>query len=1213
MNLGGWNREILKLLTVFDASTGARGLDYFRRGRVTINFLDVDSETIRCETEVRGTQNYEVSVVLTNQGQGTEIESDCSCPVGRFCKHIYATLRSIHAEIGQRMDTDTMMANAQAGLEKKKRRDQLAQELYQVIESASGRKPIVKQRKKCDKIAQIFDELQTNPSRELMVSDMHGMGLRIHGYSWQEAAVWTKDLGVPRPDSIVDFWIMLVGFCRLTGERIDEDLNLPYDMSRADDFLEKLRTKFLEEAYRDFYHGLTYNIPSKNSLPVRTSLDFNLRLMKMKVDVQAIYASASGFKSLNVNELSYLWDLYSSNQLIMDEGAKMILECLDTQPHFDVVNLDFRDEGHLRILRSILQSPAARKKLVQRNGSPVVFETEKLEWCVEKSVQRSGGGGVDIEVCVVSLKFPSGRAVPEWNKFIHGNPVYYISNTLIAEGPMPIPGAFDINKPTVLPLEWVDRPKTRKAFRSLGIRMLDDSLKSETESRPEITIRPKIRFRAWIDEDSEDEVCEVAVSAINPDADEDLLIYGPTGWQWIVSRLKDGSDEKGEKVERYGVGDEGSEIIIDDSYIGIMPTAMAPLQADFDEVHNVFSLPLDRNFAEQFHTWLMSLPDHAVVELDEELAAFQTGSIKGKLGLRVESSDTDWFDVDIVLDTGDYELTPEEQAILIKAPGSWVRLKNGSWKKLEFEISEEDDLDLARLGLSPQDMNSGPRKAHALQLSNESARKWVDVDQYENIRRRAQNLRTEVTPEIPDGITATLRPYQRDGYHFLAYLSHNRFGGILADDMGLGKTLQTLTWLKFLHLDDSVKSGPVLVVCPKSVMENWSHEVEHFMPGVSVYVWDPSIVKQFAAAEDNFEVHVLNYAQMRNLQPKLNEFEWMAVVLDEAQNIKNPTSIAWKAASQLKSRFRLALTGTPIENRLMDLWSIMEFAMPGILGNRSNFQNVYNAKKDPLAKTRLSSRIRPFILRRTKDQVATDLPERVEEDILCTLTGEQDNMYKAELKRAQQIMLKVKTASEFNKVKFNVLTSLLRLRQICCHPKLYDKKSRGKSAKLEAMMEHVEAILDQGSKVLVFSQFVEMLDILAKEAKKKSWAHWLLTGQTENRGNLVKEFQSFDGPGVFFISLKAGGAGLNLTAAQYVVLFDPWWNPAVENQAIDRTHRIGQTNRVVAYRLLAKNTVEEKIRKLQVAKSELAAEVLDESKFSESLTMEDLEYIFRES
>lgn len=229
---------------------------------------------------------------------------------------------------------------------------------------------------------------------------------------------------------------------------------------------------------------------------------------------------------------------------------------------------------------------------------------------------------------------------------------------------------------------------------------------------------------------------------------------------------------------------------------------------------------------------------------------------------------------------------------------------------------------------------------------------------------------------------------------------------------------------------------------------------------------------------------------------------------------------------------------------------------------------------------------------------------------MCSMSGEQDIMYRAELKRAQQVMLKIKTDAELSKMRFNVLTSLLRLRQICCHPKLYTKDSSGKSAKLEVLEDRVEAILDQGSKVLIFSQFVEMLGLIKGVGRKFDWKMWELTGKTEKRGQIVRDFQEHEGPGVFLISLKAGGAGLNLTGAQYVILFDPWWNPAVENQAIDRTHRIGQKNKVVAYRFLAKDSIEQKIRRLQIEKNKLASEVLDETKFSESLTMDDFKYIF---
>jgi SNF2 family DNA or RNA helicase len=336
-------------------------------------------------------------------------------------------------------------------------------------------------------------------------------------------------------------------------------------------------------------------------------------------------------------------------------------------------------------------------------------------------------------------------------------------------------------------------------------------------------------------------------------------------------------------------------------------------------------------------------------------------------------------------------------------------------------------------------------------------------------------------------------------------------------------------------------------------------------------------------------------------------------MLDEAQNVKNPSTEAWKAARQVKSEQRLALTGTPIENRLLDLWSIMNFAMPGVLGLRSRFAKTYDQKEDPLARRRLAGRVRPFVLRRTKEQVAKDLPARIEEDLLCEMEGKQATLYRAELKRARQALLKLKTDKELDKARFNILTSLLRLRQICCHPKLVDANAADEpSAKVEALMEMLEPLLEEGRKVLVFSQFVGVLEILQAEIQKREWKHFILTGQTENRGALIADFQESAGAAVFLLSLKASGFGLNLTASSYVVLFDPWWNPAVENQAIDRAHRIGQKDTVFAYRLLVKGSIEEKIRALQTQKRALAADVLGEEAFAKALTLDDLRSLLEE-
>jgi SNF2 family DNA or RNA helicase len=296
----------------------------------------------------------------------------------------------------------------------------------------------------------------------------------------------------------------------------------------------------------------------------------------------------------------------------------------------------------------------------------------------------------------------------------------------------------------------------------------------------------------------------------------------------------------------------------------------------------------------------------------------------------------------------------------------------------------------------------------------------------------------------------------------------------------------------------------------------------------------------------------------------------------------------------------------------------MQFAMPGALGNRASFSKSFDQRSDPLARRRLAARVRPFVLRRTKREVAQDLPPRIEEDMLCELEGTQATLYRAELKRARAALLKISTQAQLDQQRFNVLTSLLRLRQICCHPTLIRDKSAAKdgahdtqveSAKLTALLELLDPLIEEGHKVLVFSQFTGMLALIRAEIMKREWRHFLLTGETEDRGPLVAEFQSCEGAAVFLISLRAGGFGLNLTSASYVVLFDPWWNPAVENQAIDRTHRIGQVNKVIAYRLLVKDSIEEKIRNLQRQKSSLAADILGEENFTRALNLDDFRFL----
>lgn len=635
-----------------------------------------------------------------------------------------------------------------------------------------------------------------------------------------------------------------------------------------------------------------------------------------------------------------------------------------------------------------------------------------------------------------------------------------------------------------------------------------------------------------------------------------------------------------------------------------------------------------KDWPDQFIAWLERRPKDLTLHLDAELASLREGAVAGKVRLEVEESDSgmDWFDLKVALEVTDSTLSQDEISLLLKAKGKWVKLSGKGWRKLEFDLSEAQQNELADLGLAVHEFNGDKHRLHALQLGKLGQNSnLLSTERALQIQRRMEEIQTRITPDLPATITASLRPYQLSGFHFLAYLTVNRFGGVLADDMGLGKTLQTLAWIAWLRAEQKV-TEPILVICPKSVQDNWRAEAQRFCPSLRVEVWNRTTAGKVGLQGDA-DLLVIHYPHLRIHESLLAEIQWGAVILDEAQAIKNPTAQSTKAACALNTRHRLALTGTPIENRLLDLWSIFTFAMPGVLGNRASFTRHFDSQEDPLARRRLAARTRPFLLRRTKKEVASDLPDRVEEDLIIELEGVQATLYQAELKRARAQLLKAETSKQLDKLRFNILTSLLRLRQICCHPRLIGMdpaapaKGRKKaspdaapaeSAKVAALMELLEQLTEEGQKVLVFSQFVEMLEIIEEEIRTRGWQSFKLTGQTEDRGGLVEQFQGHEGPATFLISLKAGGFGLNLTAASYVVLFDPWWNPAVEAQAIDRTHRIGQKQTVFAYRLLIKDSIEEKIRLLQKQKGSLANDILGEENFAQALTLNDFHFLLGE-
>ncbi len=473
-----------------------------------------------------------------------------------------------------------------------------------------------------------------------------------------------------------------------------------------------------------------------------------------------------------------------------------------------------------------------------------------------------------------------------------------------------------------------------------------------------------------------------------------------------------------------------------------------------------------------------------------------------------------------------------------------------------------------------------------------------------------------VSLRVPPSFVGELRPYQRDGVAWLQALRERGFGGVLADDMGLGKTVQLLAHV-LIERDAGRLHAPALIVAPTSVVPNWRAEIARFAPSLRVV----SITG--AGRRDRFDdiananIVLTTYALLPRDAATLTPQRWSIAVLDEAQAIKNPRTNAATVARRLHAEQRIALTGTPIENHLEELWSIFAFAEPALLEDLSSFRRRFRTPiekhGDTLRRGALASRLRPFLLRRTKASVARDLPEKTEIIQRVELSGEQRDLYET-IRLAMHARVREEVERRgLNRSRIVVLDALLKLRQVCCDPRLLKLPAAAtvtESAKLEALLEMLDSLIEDGRRILLFSQFTSMLDLIKPELHKRSIPYVELRGATRDRESPVQRFQARDVP-LFLISLKAGGTGLNLTAADTIIHYDPWWNPAVEQQATDRAHRIGQDQHVFVYKLIADATVEDRIVELQQRKGDLAATLFDESAHAPlALTPEDLETLF---
>ena len=620
-------------------------------------------------------------------------------------------------------------------------------------------------------------------------------------------------------------------------------------------------------------------------------------------------------------------------------------------------------------------------------------------------------------------------------------------------------------------------------------------------------------------------------------------------------------------------------------------------------------------------------------KLEQEFSKFNYLTLKPVIDISIDEKQ-DWFDLNISVHFGEHKIP-------------FVKLKDNILKgEREYTLPDGNIalLPVEWFARFKEIMKFGTKNEDKINLKRHHYTLLTGLVNGEKGLKHYEKLDITKNIDIPEALNAKLRPYQIEGYQWINFLQKNSFGGVLADDMGLGKTLQVITMLTRIYkaedkdkaeveveaevvsnvkaqegfqLDIFSKPGnfPIpasLIVMPLSLIHNWIREMQRFSPELRVYQHVGSnrlINKQIF---DKYDVILTTYGTVRNDVSLLKSFEFYYVILDESQIIKNAGSKIYHAVKELKAKHRLVLTGTPVENSLTDLWSQFSFLNPGLLGSLNFFKEEFatpiERDKNLFKKQKLHDIINPFILRRTKDEVEKDLPELTEMVHYCEMTEEQLSIYEEKKSEVRNFILDKIKESGFDKSRFHILSGLMSLRLIANHPVMAVPDYNATSGKYVEIIRSIEKLISENHKVLVFSQFVKHLNLIKLYLDKNNLTYSFLTGNTaeKDRKRLINEFQNNDETKLFLISLKAGGVGLNLTGADYVFLLDPWWNPAVENQAINRAHRIGQHKKVFVYKFITRNSVEEKIMNLQQQKSELAGMIINSNNPLKTMGVEQI-------
>lgn len=625
--------------------------------------------------------------------------------------------------------------------------------------------------------------------------------------------------------------------------------------------------------------------------------------------------------------------------------------------------------------------------------------------------------------------------------------------------------------------------------------------------------------------------------------------------------------------------------------------------------NNLFSeLELDKNYT-NFFDWFQEKEEFLTQnQIQVEQSEHSKKYFLGKSKLDFEIIDNkDWFDIHGIAIFGDFQIPFIDLKPYILDGNREFPLPNG-------EIALIPEEWLTRLShffhFSQKKNGISLKKYHAGLLDELSE---LDTLMIGRKIEKLQEFTGIEEIELPKGFKGDLREYQKSGYYWMAFLQKYKFGGILADDMGLGKTIQTLALLQKEKEKNENKTS--LIIMPTSLIYNWKREAQIFTPELKFLehtgihrIKDPEYLSQY-------DVVITTYATARIDQSLFQDFFFHYLILDESQHIKNASSKSYKVVKGIKAEFKLFLSGTPIENSVRDIWSQMSILNPGLLGSNvyftDNFVNPIEKKQEFEVAKRLQAILKPFILRRTKSQVAKELPPKIEQVVFCEQSEEQNKQYESVKSEYRNLIFESLEFQENTNTPFTILQGLTKLRQLANHPKIVDADFTGSSGKYEQVMEMLEGVMQRGNKVLIFSQFVRHLQIFKESFDELGYKYAYLDGASKSREEEVELFKSNEEIKIFLISIKAGGVGLNLTEADYVFILDPWWNPAVEQQAIDRSHRIGQKQNVFIYRFITKDSVEEKIMLLQQKKLKIAESLITtEENFYKSLSTQDIQDIF---